>query len=159
MRFEFTPTFGEQYLASFAVLRRSLIQLIAGALFPLMGLVILVTIVALERRVPTAYEFLIITLTLAFTPLITAFTVWMYRRKNRLVQGAHRITFEDEGVRVAAPAFDTLLRYSAIRKVAETKRFLLLFFSAYGAQYVPKRVIPPEQLSTLRQLLRERVIA
>src|SRR5439155_1285263 len=96
MRFEFTPTFGEQYLASFAVLRRSLIQLIAGALFPLMGLVILVTIVALERRVPTAYEFLIITLTLAFTPLITAFTVWMYRRKNRLVQGAHRITFEDE---------------------------------------------------------------
>jgi len=87
MRFEFTPTFGEQYLASFAVLRRSLIQLIAGALFPLMGLVILVTIVALERRVPTAYEFLIITLTLAFTPLITAFTVWMYRRKNRLEQG------------------------------------------------------------------------
>src|SRR5437016_8221612 len=145
MRFEFTPTFGEQYLASFAVLRRSLIQLIAGALFPLMGLVILVTIVALERRVPTAYEFLIITLTLAFTPLITAFTVWMYRRKNRLVQGAHRITFEDEGVRVAAQAFDTLLRYSAVRTVAGTKLWLLTFFSAYGSHVSASRFIPPRQ--------------
>src|SRR2546430_11695582 len=159
MQFEFTPTFGEQYLASCAVQRRSAIQLIAGALFPLMGLVLVVTIVALGRRAPTPYEFLVTGITLGFTPLMTAFTVWMYRRKNRLVQGAHRITFEDEGVRVAAPAFDTLLRYSAIRKVAETRRFLLMFFSAYGAQYIPKRVIPPEQLDTLRQFLRERVIA
>jgi len=159
MRFEFTPTFSEQYLASFAVQRRSPIQLIAAALFPLMGLFIIVTIVAFERRAPTAYEFLIIAFALAFTPLITAFTVWMYRRKNRLVQGAHRITFEDEGVRVAAPTFETLLRYSAIRKVAETKRFLLLFFSAYGAQYIPKRIISHEQLDTVRQLLRDKVQA
>lgn len=159
MQFEFTPTFGEQYLASFAVLRRSLIQLIAGAVFPLMGFALLVTIVALERRAPTPHECLVIGFTLAFTPLMTAFAVWMYRRKNRLVQGAHRITFEDEGIRVTAPAFDTLLRYSAIRKVAETKRFLLLFFSAYGAQYIPKRIISHEQLDTLRRLLRDRVPA
>ena len=156
MQFEFTPTFGEQYFATLAVIRRSVIQLIAAAIFPLMGLVLLVTIV-LARRRPSAYESLIIVLTFGFTPLVTAFSVWMYRRKNRLVQGGHRITFENEGVRVAAPAFETLLRYSAIRKVTETKRFLLLFFSAQGAQYIPKRVIPHEQLQALRQFLDEKV--
>src|SRR5437899_12592436 len=103
MQFEFTPTFGEQYFATLAVIRRSVIQLIAAAIFPLMGLVLLVTIV-LARRRPSAYESVIIVLTFGFTPLVTAFSIWMYRRKNRLVQRGHRITFVNACVRSAAPA-------------------------------------------------------
>jgi predicted MFS family arabinose efflux permease len=157
MRFEFIPSFREQFLATLAVQRRSTIPLISAAVFPLMALYLLYAIVVHGGRTPTAYELMIIVFAFSFTPLVTGLTVWMHRRKNRLVQGVYRFMLDDVGIHVSAPAFETVLKYSAIRKVVETKRFFLLFFSANAAQYIPKRAIPDGEIGTLRDFLTTRI--
>ena len=157
MRLEFTPSFREQYSATLAAMRHSTLQLVAGLAFPVVGLVLLLFIVLLARRPPTLTELLLIAVCLVFTPAITAFNVWLYRRKNRTVVGTHVITIEDGGVRITAPMFETLLRWEALRRVVETRHFILLFISVQRAQYIPKRVMATEQLRTLREIVGQKV--
>lgn len=156
MRIEFTPTFGEQYSAALAATRRSTISLLAALAFPLMAVILFLLIVLVARRLPSLGQLVLIVVLVAFTPAMTAFNVWLVRRKNRTVEGPHVITVEEAGLRIAAPTFETLLRWEAIRRVAETPRFFLVFISAQMAQYIPKRIMTAEQISTLRQLMEQK---
>jgi hypothetical protein len=54
-----------------------------------------------------------------------------------------------------SPGSTQKYQWSAVYRVVETKRFVLLFVTMQAAQFVPKRLIAPEQLIQLRALLAE----
>jgi hypothetical protein len=153
VNFEFQPSFGEVYWATFAVIRRSPLQLVLSAVFPAAG-IFLAALVLWSRRPATIDVLITILLCFAFTPGIIALKLWLARRRNRTVAGVHRFALDSQGIHVSGPAFDVALKWSAINKVAETKRFFLFFFSAQAAQFLPKRVISSaDELQAIRDLI------
>jgi hypothetical protein len=152
MKFEFQSSFGDQYWASLAALRRSPLQMVLALLFPLFGIVLVVW--ALMAKTATISVFIELPFFLAFTPIITALNVWLYRRRNRTVGGMQTFELDSLGTHISSPAFDVALKWSAISKVAETKRFVLFFISPQSARFLPKRVISSaDELQAIRDLV------
>jgi hypothetical protein len=91
---------------------------------------------------------------LAFTPIMTALNLWLSRRRNRTVGGTWTVALDSHGIHTSSPTFDVSLKWSAISRVAETKRFFLFFLSAQSAQFLPKRVISSAaELQAVRDLI------
>ncbi|MGO8791162.1 MAG: YcxB family protein [Terriglobia bacterium] len=152
MTFEFQPSFGDQYWATLAVIRRSPLLLAVSSVFPVVGIV--VTALALWVKTATNLLLIVVPWCFAFTPAITALNLWLSRRRNRTVGGIHTFTLDSHGIHSSSPAFDVTLKWSAINRVAETKRFFLFFFSSQAAQFLPKRVISSfDDLQAIRDLI------
>ena len=77
MTFEFQPSFGDQYWASLAALRHSPLQMVLAVVFPLFGIFLVVS--ALMAKTATISVFIEFPFFLAFTPIMTAVNVWLYR--------------------------------------------------------------------------------
>ena len=152
MNFEFQSSFGDQYWASLAALRRSPLQIALASVFPVFGIVLVVW--ALMAKTATISVFIELPFFLAFKPIITALNVWLYRRRNRTVGGMQTFTLDSNGIHISNPAFDVALKWSGISKVSETKRFFLFFFSSQSARFLPKRVITSaDELQAIRNLI------
>ena len=63
--------------------------------------------------------------------------------------------FEPTGVTIHTPASKGTFDWSAVLKAGEDRRFIYLFVSEGMAQVVPKRALGPEELSLLRDNLRQ----
>lgn len=158
IRFEFQPTFADQYLAHFAVLRHSPVStLVAHSIFPLLGIAILVSsyISEPEHQLPLLFPWVLALLCMAFTPLIMALVLMINRRAHRnLVTGKHTLVLSPDGVRMAGPVSETFVKWEAMERIVETHSFVLLFFSRGTAFFLPKRSVPSAQeLASLRQFV------
>ncbi len=151
MRFEFEPSFGEQFQATVAVMLRNRMQVAGAAVFALAGFfLLLITLVGIQ---PLDVRVLVIPFCFLWVPFIAAVNVWSARRKNRLVAGVHVWSMDAEGIRISGPMFDTTIKWQAVRRVVETKRFFLFFFSANAANMLPKRAVPSERFAEVRRLV------
>ena len=90
---------------------------------------------------------------LGTAPAMIAFSVRTYRSKNRTVAGQHSLTLDADGIHMSNPLVDMTLQWKAVHKVIETRSFFLFFISVGIAQYLPKRVISPEDLPSVRELI------
>jgi len=62
-----------------------------------------------------------------------------------------------DGFRTATFVGRVNINWPAIKRVVETSAFFLFYVTGTAAYYVPKRVIPANQLPGVRELVRERV--
>ena len=126
-------------------------RIILNAIFPLVGLFILIASFVIGRPFGPL-EILVVLSAFFFTPLIIAVTVWAGRR-NKLRQGPFTYTFDAEGMHSSGAAFSQTIKWSAIPRVRRTKRFLLVFIAPAQAHCIPlKDVNDLEALETLRAL-------
>jgi hypothetical protein len=144
-----TPTFWEVYLASLAMMRFNLWLIPFRAVFPLAGLFILIAPFLLGRSFGAQNIFLAM-LAFFFTPLVTALNVWQARRRNKLAEGPLIYLFDSEGLHTTGGAFSQTIKWTAIRRVRQTKRFLFFFISPSRALYIPRRAVTdPESMNTI----------
>ena len=101
MEIKYIPTFSNQYLATLTVQAKSPFLLIFSLIFPIAGLFLL-TFILLGIQDPSFFEILIIILALGFTPIITALSVYLARRKNKTIGGMHTYQLDDTGVEILA---------------------------------------------------------
>src|SRR5256885_2387582 len=143
MRFEFQTDFREQYIATLTVLRRIPLQMAVSIIFPFFGLLLLVSSLIAGSLGPA--NIVLISFMLGFTPLMTAFSVWLYRRRNKTAAGPFVYLIDQQGITISGRTFELKLAWQGILKVVETKRFFLFFTSPQMAQFLPKRCIPSAQ--------------
>lgn len=67
--------------------------------------------------------------------------------------------FSDDGVHLTSSVSATDLKWEAFLKYRETPKLFLLFVQKGMAQFIPKRVLTPEQTDNLRMLLASHVKA
>lgn len=79
---------------------------------------------------------------------------WRQQRTDSSLQYPIHHIFSDNGMRVRGRSGEIALRWKAMKQVAETREFLLFYFSDWAAYYLPTRVVPAEQLAALRTLIR-----
>lgn len=157
MKFSFSPTFKEQYLASLIIVLSSPFSVLINLIFPLAGLFLLYLIISFENRIPSPFEFSLIFFCFGFNPILLAFTLYLARRKNKTVDGAHEYNFNEQGFKVSGMLFEISLNYSALYRILETNRYLFFYFSPRGAYYLPKYIFTSEtELNELKQLLLKR---
>ncbi len=139
------PSFGELFLASLVLIRHQGALMLIHAVFPLAGVLVLVT-PFLVGRGPGPVEIGVAVLGFAFTPLVTALAVWQARRRNKLAQGPFTYSFDAEGMGTSSPAFDQTIRWAAIPRVCRAGRFLFVFMSPSRAHCIPTRFFEPGDL-------------
>ncbi len=152
MRFEFQVGFWEHYLASASAWRRMPSQILSMSFFALFGiayLIVMATDGELDIFTVLAGAFFI-----GLTPPLTVLNVWLQRRRNPSARGLQVYEIDDDGITASAGAFRLKIEWIGILKVAETKRFFLLFVSKRWAYFIPKRALSStEQLTELRRLI------
>jgi YcxB-like protein len=153
MKFEYESTFGELYWATLTLNYRLPSLLAISLFFPVMGIV-LVGLTLLLGQPLTPEVLLAVVGCFVFTPGITALNVWFARHKNRTARGVHTFVLDDHGIHVSGATFDFDLKWAAISRVLETKRFFLFMYSSRAAQFLPKRIIPPgDELLRVRDVV------
>jgi hypothetical protein len=152
MKFEFTPTFTEHYLATLAVILHSPVQFILSLCLPATGFLIIV-LHATHQEWPSPWESFIVLCCLLFTPVTTLINVALFRSRNKTVHSIHQFTINEEGIKIAGPAFEVFLKWPAILMVRETGPFLLFFFGSQLAHFVPKRALSPTDLEHLKAII------
>ena len=148
------PSFWELFVASLALIRYQGWLIILYSIFPLAGLFLLMTPFMGYRL--GAVEILLALLCFSFTPYITAVAVWSTRRRNKLSQGPFTYGFDSEGMHTSSAAFSQTIKWSAIPRVRQSKRFLFVFFTPVRAVCIPLREVNnSEDLERLRILASE----
>jgi YcxB-like protein len=67
-------------------------------------------------------------------------------------------TVDEDGFRVDGTGQSVALQWQGIHSIVETSEFMLVFPNESCGYYIPKRLVPsPEELESLRQLLRARL--
>jgi hypothetical protein len=91
-------------------------------------------------------------------PLVDRWAVRQMLKGNPAVYGPHTFEFTAEGFRVRSGLGESSVPWGTILEVRETVKFLLFFYTKSCAFFLPKRVIAPAELTTLKTLLREHVV-
>ena len=134
------PTFREIFIASLTLIRYTGVLIILHAIFPLAGLFILVSPFCLGVRLGVG-GVLMALLAFSFTPLIMALSVWSIRRRNKLAQGPFTYSFDSEGMHTSGAAFAQTIKWPAIPRVRQSKRFLFIFISPTRAHCIPLKAL------------------
>ena len=157
LQLEVAFPFRVAYAANLQIMRWSVLQLIVAAVFPLAGLFLVYTWIV-DRHAVTVTGALTVFGCLFFTPLITALTLFLVRRKNPSAQGPFTYIFDEEGVHASSPTMRLTLKWAAIRKVRESSSFLFFFVTAGRAHSMPlTQLRSAGVLDDLRELSRQMV--
>jgi hypothetical protein len=160
-------SFGLQYRATRATVARSPVNLLSYVFFvgvPLLLLAIMLVTGSDVSR-PSAlglpvWAGLLLgpAFVILFLPLCHALNVWQMRSRNASVRGVLTFRVTDEGFESHGGSFDVTVRWEAIHRVVETKRFFLFYVSSTMAYFIPKTCIHlPEELQALRKIVYEAV--
>jgi hypothetical protein len=96
----------------------------------------------------------------AFITALLALVPYLWARsykRNPLLQGDMTIELTPEELRVVRETNTMTHRWPAMVRATETPAFFLFFVTKASAHYLPKRVVPPEDLPDLRAFLRAHV--
>jgi hypothetical protein len=115
------------------------------------GLFLLLTPLMGYRLGPV--EIVLILLAFSCPPLLTAFAVWLVRRRNKLAQGPFTYSFDAEGMHTSGAAFNQTILWTAIPRIRRTRRFLFIFIAPAKALCIPLREInDPRFFDDLRKV-------
>jgi hypothetical protein len=147
-----TPTFRDSFKASLTLIRLRWPLLMIHAAFTLFGLIMLAA--AFTNRNPFEIQVVLAALPLLFfTPVVTALSVWLLRRRNKLARGPFTHVFDKEGVHTTSAALDQTIRWAGVLKLRCTKNFLFVFIAPSRAFIIPVREIhDPNFLDDLRRI-------
>jgi hypothetical protein len=149
------PSFWELFVGSLVLIRYQGWRIGLHAAFPLAGVLLLTAPLTTGHRLELV-QIPVALLAFSFTPLVTALAIWSVRRRNKLAQGPFRYAFDAEGMHTSGPAFEQTIRWSAIRRIRRSKRFLFIFLSPVRACCIPLRSFSkPEDLDRLRRIAGE----
>jgi hypothetical protein len=101
------PAFWDQFVGSLLLIRYQRAFIIFHLVFPAFGLFLLMTPLLGYRLGPV--EILLALVCFSFTPLVTAFAVWLAGRQGKISQGPITYVFDTEG---CTPAVRPLLKPS-----------------------------------------------
>lgn len=150
------PTFWEVFVASLIILIRRWQFIPLHAIFPLAGLFLLLTPFITGDHLGVI-QIMMALLAFSFTPLITAYAIWIRRRRNKLAKGPFTYSFDLEGMHTSGESFSQTIRWSGILRVRCSKRFLFIFTSPSMAHCIPVREISDTLfLDNLRNLAKGR---
>jgi hypothetical protein len=153
---EVKTSFWTAYRASLAIIKLRPLAMVVSAIFPLAALYLIYLFV--QRHLwPSPFQCIAILMALGFTPLIIAFSLFMARRRSVVARGPITYTLSDDGLRAATPVSTTDIKWGAVVRAVETKRFVLIFISAPSAFYIPVECLQGGDLSVLRKLLKAHV--
>ena len=157
MTFEFTPSFRQAYSASLWVATHNPLALPAFLIFPAMGIVFLYTSLISSRGALRPTHVALAVACFAFGPGITAFNLWLSRRRNPTVRGVHRYTFDTDGFTLTGPHFSSRLAWSAVLKIRHSRHFFFLYVSPQFAFFLPRNVVDATgDAQSFLDLLREK---
>jgi hypothetical protein len=131
-----TPTFAELFIVTLTLIRYQGALIVLHAIFPVAGLLLLFAPLYVGRSL-TMLQVLCAFFALSFTPLITSLSIWRVRRRNKIAQGSFTHSFDSEGIHTSGNTFSQTLKWAAIARVRQSKRFMLFFISPSRAIYVP----------------------
>jgi len=150
-------SFWTAYRAGLRVLIYNPIALALCTAFPVLGFYLIYLFVKWAHS-PTAGESLLVVFSLGFPFFITALAQFMLRLKNRLAKAPYTYTIDDEGICTATDMASSDLKWSAIVRVVETKRYLFFFIAPTRAFYLPVAQLRlSNQLEQLRELVKSHV--
>ena len=75
------------------------------------------------------------------------------RKNNRAAAGPHVYRLTDSGLAMSSTGATASLTWDNVVRVVESREFILFYFAKSWAQLLPKRVVSPELLPTLRSAL------
>jgi hypothetical protein len=136
----FNLKFWDFFVASLIAIRYSGALMIVHAIFPLAGLSLIVVSSRGGHRFGPD-EVILIVLAFSFTPLVTAVAVWAGRRGNKTGQGPFTYSFDAEGMHSSSSTFDLAIKWPAIRRVRQSKRFLFIFIAPSRAYCIPLKAL------------------
>ena len=160
-------SFGTHYRATRAVFARNRVSLLNYGFFVGLPLLVLAAMLVSGYDVsrpsvldlPT-WSVLLVgpAFVFVFLPMCHALNVWQMRRQNATLRGVLTFTVTSEGIESHGGSFDVRLRWDAIHRVVETKRFFLFYVSSTMAHFIPKDCISSdEELQTIRKIVYEAV--
>lgn len=132
--------FKTAYAATLQLILRSPLQMAFSLAFPVAG-IYLVFLWTKSHHSYNLTDFGLLILCFFFTPITTAFSLYLARRRNPLCIGPFLYSFNDEGIHLSGEAFAMTIKWSAIQKVTESKTFMF-FFTAPGRAHT----LPIDQL-------------
>jgi amino acid transporter len=146
------PTFGEYFIASLMLIRYRSRLILLHAIFPLAGLFILFSPFITGNSIGLV-EILMALLALSYTPILTAYSIWISRRRNKLKQGPFTYSFDSEGMHTSGAAFKQTILWTAIPRVRRSRQFLFVFIAPATAHIIPLREISdPRFFDDLRSI-------
>lgn len=74
-------------------------------------------------------------------------------RRSPNINGEHRMTIDENGIRTVVPNAEENVRWKALQKVYETKQMFLVMYSPLQFYMVPKRVFGAGEADEFRRLL------
>jgi hypothetical protein len=90
-----------------------------------------------------------------FMPLLQMFQIWSASRRNKTILGIQNQALTRDGLSISSDAFNVNLKWDAIYKAIETKKFFFLYISSRTAYFIPKkRISTAEDLEKLRTVLK-----
>ncbi len=82
---------------------------------------------------------------------------WRQQRTDSSLQHPIHLIIGGHGLRVRGKSAEVALRWKAMKRVTETREFVLFYFTQGKAYYLPKRVASAAQLAELRAMIAARV--
>ena len=158
MKISFTPSYKDQYLAAMTLHLKTPALLLISLIFSGCGLLLIYLTFFTAYKKPSLLNFMVIILTLGAIPIMTAINVYLTRRKNKTIDVTQYYTFQDNVLKISGPDYTTEMKWSALHKIKETKRFFFFYISPRMAYYLPKSALAtPSQLDEIRSFLKEHV--
>lgn len=149
--------FWTAYRASLQLIRYSTPHLFSAALFPFSAVMLLVLWVMLHHHITTA-DWIAFVAAFCFTPVSSAFSLFLSRRRSPFTQGPFLYVFEGNGMHLTGESFNLNIGWSLIARVEESAEFMLFFISPKRAYVIPKADIMAEDaLEPLRQMVQQYV--
>jgi hypothetical protein len=84
-------------------------------------------------RSPGVREILVAVMCFALIPLLLIPLIWLSRRRNKLAT----YVFHSEGMHASGSTFSVTIKWTAIPRVRQSKRFLFVFTSPIAAHALP----------------------
>ena len=104
---------------------------------------------------PAMIPALIVLMALPFAPVLNGYlAARQWEKVNPIGHRTVTVGFDRDRFHTASYVGSVDLRWPAVKQIVETPTFLLVYVADRVAYYVPKRTIPTEDLTAIRQLLR-----
>lgn len=146
--------FWTAYQANLHLLYRSPMGLIASLFFPLLGMSLLaVWLIRGHEYVLSDYALLVVLFT--FTPVLTAFSLFVGRFRNPMAKGPFMYTFDEKGMRAFGKEFSLEVGWPAVQRVRENKAFMFPHISPAQTHVIPLHQIRDmEKLEMLKAIVK-----
>ena len=124
------------YLATLQLIVRSPLQLAVSIAFPIAGLYLIYLLARHGHRLQLA-DIAVLIACFLFTPLTTALSLFLRRRRNPLTRGPFTYAFDADGIHASNDAFSMSVRWSTVKRVLESGRFVFFFITPARAHSIP----------------------